>query len=205
MIHVAITKQIKTYNGQPHLHVNTSFATQATTQIFGPSGAGKTTFLKILAGLVQPEQGLIRVHQATWLDTDARINLSPQKRKVGFVFQDYALFPNLTVEQHLLYGTPDKDYVQRLLQLGRIQSFQKHKPRHLSGGQQQRLAILRALSTKPQLLLMDEPFSALDSTLKQGIISDLKPLLAELQITCLIVTHYPTETGDLAQHTFELK
>lgn len=205
MIQVEVTKQIKTYNGQQLIQISTSFATQATTQIFGPSGAGKTTFLKILAGLVQPEQGLIRVHQETWLDTNAGICLSPQKRKVGFVFQDYALFPHLTVEKHLLFGSPDKAYVQRLLDIGRMQPFQQHKPRQLSGGQQQRLAILRALSTKPQLLLMDEPFSALDHTLKQSIITDLKALLFELKITCLVVTHYPAETGDLAQHTFEIK
>ncbi len=205
MIEVAITKQIKTYNGQQQLQISTSFATQATTQIFGPSGAGKTTFLKILAGLVQPEQGLIRVHQETWLDTNVGVGWSPQKRKVGFVFQDYALFPHLTVEQHLLYGTPDKAYIQRLLDLGRILPFQHHKPRQLSGGQQQRLALLRALSIKPQLLLMDEPFSALDHTLKQSMITDLKALLSELKMTCLVVTHYPAETGDLAQHTFELK
>ncbi len=205
MIQVEITKQIKTYNGQQQLQIITSFATQATTQIFGPSGAGKTTFLKILAGLVQPEQGIIRVNQETWLDTQAGICLPPQKRKVGFVFQDYALFPHLTAEQHLLYGTSDKAYVQRLLDLGRMLPFQKHKPRQLSGGQQQRLALLRALSTKPQLLLMDEPFSALDTTLKQNLITDLKALLSELKMTCLVVTHYPAETGDLAQHTFELK
>ncbi len=205
MIQVAITKQIKTYNGQQQIQINTSFPAHQNTQIFGPSGSGKTTFLKIMAGLVQPEKGLIRVHQETWLDTHTGICLSPQKRKVGFVFQDYALFPHMTVEQHLLYGTPDKQYVQRLLQIGRMQPFQQHKPRQLSGGQQQRLAILRALSTKPQLLLMDEPFSALDTTLKQHLIPDLKQLLSELNITCFIVTHYPAETGDLTQHTFELK
>lgn len=205
MIQLDVIKQMKTYSGQQHLQVKTTFATESTTQIFGPSGAGKTTFLKILAGLVQPEQGLILVHQETWLDTQAQICWSPQKRKVGFVFQDYALFPHLTVEQHLLYGTPDKEYVHRLLHMGRLLPFQQHKPRHLSGGQQQRLALLRALSTKPQLLLMDEPFSALDNTLKQNIITDLKEFILESKITCLIVTHYPAETGDLAQHAFELK
>ncbi|RDC62320.1 ATP-binding cassette domain-containing protein [Adhaeribacter pallidiroseus] len=205
MIQVEVTKQIKTYNGQQQLQIKTSFAPQATTQIFGPSGAGKTTFLKILAGLVQPEQGLICVHQQIWLDTHSNICLPPQKRKVGFVFQDYALFPHLTVEQHLLYGTTDQDYVQHLLEIGQMTSFRRHKPRHLSGGQQQRLALLRALSTKPHLLLMDEPFSALDNTLKQSIITDLKPLLVELKTTCLIVTHYPAESADLAEHTFELQ
>ncbi|QNF34455.1 ATP-binding cassette domain-containing protein [Adhaeribacter swui] len=205
MIRVEVVKHIKTYNGHQPLRLNTTFAEQSTTQISGPSGAGKTTFLKIIAGLVQPDKGFIQVGPHIWLDTPNNICLSPQQRRVGFVFQDYALFPHMTVEQHLLFGTRDQAYVQRLLDLGRMQSFRKHKPRHLSGGQQQRLALLRALTTKPQLLLLDEPFSALDSNLKQSLIPELKQLLREFAITCLVVTHYPAETGDLAQHAFELK
>jgi molybdate transport system ATP-binding protein len=205
MIRVEILKKIKTYNGQDPLQVNTTFAAHSTTQISGPSGAGKTTFLKIMAGLIQPDQGIIRVGEETWLDTKARICLPVQNRQVGFVFQDYALFPHLTVAQHLLYGTKDQRYVQRLLEIGRLLPFKQHKPRHLSGGQQQRLALLRALSTKPRLLLMDEPFSALDRALKQDLIYDLKLLFRELKTTCFVVTHYPAETGDLAEHSFELK
>ncbi|PSR53421.1 molybdenum ABC transporter ATP-binding protein [Adhaeribacter arboris] len=205
MIEVAIQKNIKTYNGNNQLLINTTFATNTITQIFGPSGAGKTTFLKILAGLVQPEQGYISVENEIWLNTRIQINWSPQKRQTGFVFQDYALFPHLTVEQHLLFGTSDTSYVQRLLAIGKMQAFYRHKPKFLSGGQQQRLAILRALSTKPRLLLLDEPFSALDYALKQSLLLDLKQLFTELQTTCLVVTHHPLETEGWAEHSFALE
>lgn len=204
MIEIDIQKRIKTYDGFHTLRVKTSFASAGVTQITGHSGAGKTTLLKILAGLIRPEQGTIRVEGQAWLDTKANLFLEAQKRNVGFVFQDYALFPHMTVEKHLLYGTNDGEYIRRLLSTGRMESFVQHKPRQLSGGQQQRLAILRALSTKPKLLLMDEPFSALDTALKTGIITDLKHLLTALNITCLVVTHQPFETRDFAEYSFEL-
>ncbi len=205
MIEVDIQKNIKTYNGHNKLQIKASFPANKITQIFGPSGAGKTTFLKILAGLVQPEQGYIRVEDEIWLNTQTQTNWSPQKRRIGFVFQDYALFPHLTVEQHLLYGTSDKEYVRHLLSIGKMQAFHRHKPKQLSGGQQQRLAILRALSTKPKLLLMDEPFSALDYALKASLLTDLKQLLTELHTTCLVVTHHPLETQGWAEHSYKLE
>lgn len=205
MIHIDIKKRIKTYNGFNLLRIKTSFALNSITQVLGLSGAGKTTFLKILAGLIHPEEGNIIVDNDIWLDTKAKICLEPQKRKVGFVFQDYALFPNMTVEKHLLYGTQDAEYIKHLLKIGKMETFLHHKPRQLSGGQQQRLAILRALSTRPKLLLMDEPFSALDNALKLHVINDLRQLLKELEITCLVVTHQPFNNGEFAEHTFEVK
>lgn len=204
MIEIDIQKRIRTYDGFHLLRIKTSFASNSVTQITGHSGAGKTTLLKMLAGLIRPEEGTITVDNKVWLDTKAGIYLEPQQRGVGFVFQDYALFPNMTVEQHLLYGTRDGTYIRQLLSIGRMESFLRHKPRQLSGGQQQRLAILRALTTKPSVLLMDEPFSALDNTLKAGIITDLKQLLTALEITCLVVTHQPFATGEFAEGSFEL-
>jgi molybdate transport system ATP-binding protein len=204
MMYVDIKKRIKTYNGFNLLRVKTSFALQSITQVTGVSGAGKSTFLKILAGLIQPDEGKIVVDDNTWLNTATNSFLEPQKRNIGFVFQDYALFPNMTVEQHLLYGTNDAIYIKRLTRLGRLETFVNHKPRHLSGGQQQRLAILRALSTRPKVLLMDEPFSALDNALKSGVILELKQLIEELGITCLVVTHQPFSNGEFAAHSFEV-
>ena len=204
MIEVNISKKIKTYNGSAALKINTSFLAGRVTQIFGPSGSGKTTFLKIMSGLIDPDEGYITVDSEVWLNTKAKINLPVQQRNLGFVFQDYALFPNMTVEQHLFYGTKDRQYVQRLLEMGKLTDFINHKPKQLSGGQQQRLAILRAFTTKPKILFLDEPFSALDPLLKAGLIVDLKQLLAELGTTCLIVTHYPMETKGFAEDSFEL-
>ncbi|MEJ2905784.1 ABC transporter ATP-binding protein [Pedobacter panaciterrae] len=204
MIEINIKKRVRTYNGTNLIQVKASFHHRHITQIIGPSGSGKTTLLKIIAGLIKPEEGKITANENVWLDTKANRNLEPQKRSVGFVFQDYALFPNMTVIEHLQYGSNDAQYIDRLIAIGRLDAFRTHKPKHLSGGQQQRLAILRALSTKPSLLLMDEPFSALDNVLKKDVMTDLKTLFDELKITCLVVTHHPLETEGFAEYSFEL-
>jgi molybdate transport system ATP-binding protein len=189
MISVDIEKKLKAYNGQQILKVVQKFNAGSITQVYGPSGVGKTTFLKILAGFIQPEKGNIIVDGISWLDTGTKTFIPPQKRMVGFVFQDYALFPNMTVQQHLEYATNDIAWIEKLLSIGKLETFAKHKPEYLSGGQQQRLAILRALAIKPKLLLMDEPFSALDPEMKAVLI---------IGATVLIVTHNPQELDRLA-------
>ena len=196
MISIDIEKKLKVYEGQSLLKIAEQFPQGSITKIYGPSGAGKSTFLKIIAGFVQPENGKIVVDGLTWLDTSSKINLPPQKRRTGFVFQDYALFPNMSVRQHLEYATKDAAWVKRLLEIGKLDTLVTHKPEHLSGGQQQRLAILRALAVKPKLLLMDEPFSALDSEMKTGLINNLKSLFKELGTTVLIVSHNRQELDE---------
>ena len=198
MITVDIEKNLKAYQGRQVLKVSRQFAAGSITKVYGPSGAGKTTLLKIIAGLITPEKGRIMVNDMAWLDTALGLNLLPQKRKTGFVFQQYALFPNMTVQQHLEYATADKEWIKRLLFTGRLEPFVKHKPEYLSGGQQQRLAILRALAVKPRLLLMDEPFSALDPETKNGLITELGILWKELAATVIIVSHNPHELEAVA-------
>jgi len=198
MISIHIQKKLKTYGGQQVLKISREFAPGSITNIYGPSGSGKTTCLKCIAGLTAPESGSIVVDEQVWFDSAAKINLSPQKRHVGFVFQDYALFPNMTVLQHLAYATKDAKWIERLLKLGKLETLSDHKPEYLSGGQQQRLAILRALAVKPKLLLMDEPFSALDAEMKSDLIADLKSVFVELSATVLIVSHNPKELNGLA-------
>nr|WP_184548426.1 ATP-binding cassette domain-containing protein [Mucilaginibacter sp. FT3.2]MBB6233083.1 molybdate transport system ATP-binding protein [Mucilaginibacter sp. FT3.2] len=193
MITINIEKKLKAYHGQQVLRVNRQFAPGSITKVYGPSGSGKTTFLKVISGLTNPERGTIKADGVTWFDSTAKINLSTQKRNIGFVFQQYALFPNMTVRQHLEYATADVAWIKRLLLLGSLDTLETHKPEYLSGGQQQRLAILRALATRPKLLLMDEPFSALDPKTKTGLISELKTILKELGITTIIVSHNPQE------------
>jgi molybdate transport system ATP-binding protein len=197
MISIAIEKKLKRYRGAQVLKVDHEFAAGSVTKIYGPSGVGKTTLLKIIAGLVKPEKGWVIVDDEAWLDTDEKINLSPQQRQTGFVFQDYALFPNMTVLQHLKYATKDDAWIERLLMLGGLNTMAKHTPIHLSGGQQQRLSILRALAIKPKVLLMDEPFSALDPEMKEDLINELKPIFKELGATVLIVSHNPLELEGL--------
>lgn len=203
MISIDIEKKLKAYKGQHLLQIKHRFTAGSITKIYGPSGAGKTTLLKTIAGFIEPENGRIVVSNVTWFDSGAKINLPPQKRMAGFVFQDYALFPNMTVQQHLKYATIDDEWINRLLTIGKLEPFAAHKPEYLSGGQQQRLAILRALAIKPRVLLMDEPFSALDPESKSALITDLKGIFEELKATVLIVTHNPRELDGLT--TLEMK
>ena len=192
MIAVDIEKKLKAYSGLQILQIKKEFEPGSVTRITGPSGAGKTTFIKMVAGLIAPDKGSIIANEV-WFDSTQKINLTPQQRRTGFVFQDYALFPNMTVKQHLEYATNDIQWIDRLLDIGQLDTFTNHKPGHLSGGQQQRLAILRALAIKPQLLLMDEPFSALDIKMKVKLITDLQILFKEISATVLIVSHNPQE------------
>lgn len=205
MITVKINKKIKTYKGNSKLSVDAVFPMGTITKVYGPSGAGKTTFLKIIAGLVTPEEGMIKAGDEFWLDTDTKINWKPQQRRVGFVFQDFALFPNMTVIEHLKYATEDQQLINRLLVMGKMESFTDHRPRHLSGGQQQRLAILRALALKPTLLLMDEAFSALDDELRESLIIDIKILLQEFGTTTIIVSHHAQETAAFADRELKIE
>ena len=198
MITADIHKKLNAGGNETGLHIQLQANKGSITVIHGPSGAGKTTFLKILAGLIVPEKGNISVGGHIWLDTASGINLSPQKRKAGFVFQHYALFPNMTVRQHLEYATTDRQWIDQLLGIGGLTAFANRKPEHLSGGQQQRLAILRAIAIKPALLLMDEPFSALDNKTKTALVTDLRKLWNEWQTTVIIVSHYPQELTRIA-------
>jgi len=204
MINIDIEKKLNTYQGEQLLKIARQFPAGSITKIYGPSGAGKTTFLKIIAGFIKPEKGIITVDNITWLDTGAKTFVPPQKRMAGFVFQDYALFPNFTVHEHLGYASNDPAWIKRLLQVGKLENLVLHKPVHLSGGQQQRLAILRALAIKPKLLLMDEPFSALDPEMKIDLINKLKVIFDELSITVLIVGHNPQELEGLATHELNI-
>src|SRR3954469_16265850 len=141
MIRINITKQLQLAQGYTKLYINTTIQPNVITAIYGASGAGKTTLLKILAGLIQPEHGSIEVNGVTWLDPSRRICLPPQQRSIGFVFQDYALFPHMTVKQNLQYAAGkqgDKQYMEELLHLVKMETFINAQPSQLSGGQQQR-------------------------------------------------------------------
>lgn len=208
MIAINITKQLQLAQGYTSLCVNTTIPSGVVTAIYGSSGAGKTTLLKILAGLVQPEQGFIEVNKNVWLDTSRRIGLLPQQRSIGFVFQDYALFPHMTVMQNMLFAAgkkADKQYIHQLLQMVRMETFVNAKPAQLSGGQQQRIALIRALVRKPQLLLLDEPLSALDDAMRRQLRQELYSIQQQLPITTLLVSHDIGEVYTLASNIIHLE
>ncbi|GGZ16309.1 GTPase [Echinicola pacifica] len=159
--------------------------------ISGPSGAGKSTLLRIIAGLEQPDQGHIMIDNQVWYDSTSSINTPAGKRNIGFVFQDYALFPNMTVQQNLLFAQKVKDIrlVNELIEVMEMEAWRDIKPQLLSGGQQQRVALARAIAMKPDLLLLDEPFSALDPALRDRLLGYLKMLHQKYRMTIFLVSH----------------
>lgn len=169
------------------------------TVLFGPSGAGKTTILRCLAGLDHPDEGEIRVAGETWVDTERRLRLPTHRRRVGFLHQDYALFPHLSVAANVAYGLHDRPRreratrVEELLDMVGLTELASRRPKELSGGQRQRVALARALARSPRLLLLDEPLSALDAATRASTRADLQRLLRRSAIPTIVVTHDRSE------------
>ena len=163
--------------------------------LFGPSGSGKTTILRSLAGLEWPEQGSIRFISRTWLDTNQGIRVAPQDREIGYMAQDYALFPTYSVAGNIGYGlghlTSGARHrrIAEVVDLLQLRGMERIRPRELSGGQQQRVALARAIARRPQLLLLDEPLSALDAPTRALLRGELRAVLKKLALPSIIVTH----------------
>ena len=176
------------------------------TVLFGPSGAGKSTTLRCLAGLDRPERGAIHFGDEIWFDAARGIFLPPQRRRIGYLFQDYALFPHLRVAQNIGYGLGKIAAPERRQRIGEIAALlglaglEDHYPRQLSGGQQQRVALARALVCRPSLLLLDEPLSALDAPTREHLRRQLRQWLVELQMSTILVTHDRIEALALGDH-----
>ena len=178
-------------------HLKAAFETDGgILGLLGASGCGKSMTLKCIAGIETPDKGRIVLNGVTLFDSEKRINLPPQKRQVGYLFQNYALFPNMTVRQNILCGLrhvkdrkEKEERLARAVELMKIGELQNHKPYQLSGGQAQRTALARILVSDPQVLLLDEPFSALDSHLRLYLQMELKALLARFGHDVIMVTH----------------
>ncbi|EDO7411553.1 TPA: sulfate/molybdate ABC transporter ATP-binding protein [Campylobacter jejuni] len=205
MIKIDIKLPINTAKGKKQLELNTCLKANEITAIFGESGVGKTTLLKIITGLIKPEFGRIEVGDELWLDTQKNINLAIQKRKIGFVFQDYALFPNMSVKENISYAATSKQKVEELLSLMNLENLAKIYPKNLSGGQAQRVALARALAREPQILLLDEPLSALDFKMRSFLQDELVKILQHFKITTLLVSHDLAEIYKLSHRILELK
>ncbi|EAI6257386.1 sulfate/molybdate ABC transporter ATP-binding protein [Campylobacter coli] len=204
MIKIDIKLPINTAKGKKQLELNTCLKANEITAIFGESGAGKTTLLKIIAGLIKPEFGRIEVGDELWFDTQKNVNLAIQKRKIGFVFQDYALFPNMSVKENISYAATSKQKAEELLSLMNLENLAKIYPKNLSGGQAQRVALARALSREPQILLLDEPLSALDFKMRSFLQDELVKILQHFKITTLLVSHDLAEIYKLSHRILEL-
>jgi molybdate transport system ATP-binding protein len=157
--------------------------------LIGPSGGGKTTLVRMLAGLSAPDEGRIVFDGETWFDSSRRINVTPQKRRIGYVFQEYTLFPHLNLYDNAAFAAVDKKEVAGLLELFGIGHLRGRKPHLVSGGERQRCALCQALARRPRMLLLDEPFSALDVVTRRGFREELKALKKELDFPILYVTH----------------
>jgi molybdate transport system ATP-binding protein len=164
-----------------------------TVALVGPSGAGKTTVLRAIAGLRRPDRGRIALGERVWFDAAAKVDLPPERRSVGLVFQEYALFPHMTVRANVAFGGEAR--VDELLERLRIGHLAGERPGALSGGERQRVAVARALARDPEVLLLDEPLSALDAHTRATVRSELQDVLAELALPTLVVTH---DFGDAA-------
>lgn len=178
---------------EPKLKI--SGAPGRVTVFFGPSGCGKTTCLRLMAGLQRPDRGRISTHRETWSDAERGLHIPPQRRRVGFLFQSYALFPHLTVRGNIGYGLKCEDssertrHISELAEMLEVTGLLDQYPSTLSGGQSQRVALARALAVKPSWLFLDEPLSALDEPLRQRIGADLRSLVSKLGIPAVVVSH----------------
>ncbi len=201
LLDIHIRHSLHTAQGTLPMEVSIQVPWQNILAITGPSGAGKTTLLKQIAGLMLPQSGKITFGSKIWLDSSAKKQLPVQQRNIGFVFQDYALFPHLTVRENLLFALPDsKDsaLADELLAATDLVQLASRRPFQLSGGQQQRVALARALVRKPDLLLLDEPLSALDFTMRKDLQDLLLQFHRRFQFTMIIVTHDVAEIFRMA-------
>ncbi|MEM9822756.1 MAG: ATP-binding cassette domain-containing protein [Bacteroidota bacterium] len=208
MIELAVKKKLRSATGEMELELDLQIPKRQLLALYGPSGAGKTSVLRMLAGLMKPDEGRLVVDGQTWFDTRQNINLSPQQRQIGFVFQDYALFPNMSVRQNLLFALTKKSsqtVVDELIEIMELGALQEHRPQSLSGGQQQRVALARALVQKPKLLLLDEPLSALDNTMRQKLQNYLLRVHRDYSLTTILVSHSISEVMKLSDHLIQLE
>ena len=201
MIKIDISKKLHGSIGLMDLNVNLDIEEGAFVALSGKSGSGKTTLLRILAGL-EEAQGNIKVGDDLWLD--GKRSLAPQKRKIGYVFQDYALFPNMSVEENLLFVTKDRALADHLLEMTELNELKNRLPNTLSGGQQQRVSVCRAMMNRPKLLLMDEPLSALDPDMRTKLQNEILTLHKEFGTTTIMVSHDPSEIYRLASRVLIL-
>jgi molybdate transport system ATP-binding protein len=207
MIDFALTKRLHTTDGEMDLAVEMHIADGEFVFLFGRSGAGKTTILRMLAGLTEPDDGYIRVGDQCWYDRAKGINLAPQRRRAGLVFQDYALFPNMTVRGNLEFALQDRHDAKRIDDILTVTDLTQLAGRHpdtLSGGQKQRVALARAIVAGPSILLLDEPLSALEWEMRTRLQEEIVKVHHQYRLTTVMVSHDVAEIFKLADQVIVL-
>jgi molybdate transport system ATP-binding protein len=171
------------------IDISFSCSEESLLVLIGPSGGGKSSIIRMISGLDKPDSGSIAFGGETWYDSDRRVFVPPQKRRLGYVFQDYTLFPHLTLYENAAFAAVDRKELEGLLEFFGIAHLRDQKPQNVSGGERQRCAICQALARKPQVLLLDEPFSALDVITRRFLREELKRMKDKLSIPFVYVTH----------------
>ena len=208
MIQINAYKMLQTADGNLPLDISLTFEKGQFISIYGKSGAGKTTILRILAGLTEAENVYIKVGNEVWDDSRKKYHLPVQKRSIGFVFQDFALFPNLTVKENLEFALSKNEsdaIISELIELMELQSLQHSKPQQLSGGQKQRVALARAIVRKPEILLLDEPLAALDDEMRFKLQDYILKIHQKYQLTTLMISHSIAEIFKLSDKVIFLE
>lgn len=207
MINIKLQKQLGSRDSEINIDVSLTLKKGELVALYGSSGAGKTSILRMIAGLLTPDNGEISVSGETWFNSPDKVLLPPWSRSVGIVFQDYALFPNMTVRENIAYAVADGNDVaiDGMLKAMELESLRDKKPAVLSGGQRQRVALGRALMRKPKLLLLDEPFAALDTSLRARMHQLVLDMHKQFDLTTILVTHDLIDVATLADRVFLLK
>jgi molybdate transport system ATP-binding protein len=208
VIEINIKKLLNFTNGKKNLDINLNFTKGSFNSIFGKSGAGKTTILRILAGLTNPDSGFIKSDEKFWFDSSKKINLSPQSRRIGYVFQDFALFPNMSVKENIQYALGSKNekkWVDEIMKITGLTNFSGYGISSLSGGQQQRVALARAIVRKPDILLLDEPLSSLDFETRAYLQDEILKIHKKFNLTTVLISHDKDEIKKMSDQVYHLE
>ena len=206
MIEIQIRHQIFTSSGNKFLEVDERISEGSFVHVSGDSGIGKTTFFKVLSGLVVPDFGFIKLNDKILLDTANKIFLPPQKRNISLMFQNYALFPNMTVKENIAFAQTEKDenIVDELLEKFALKTFENTSPSKLSGGQQQRVALARTLAQNAEIVLLDEPFSAVDIAMRKVMLNELLEFNKNNNSTFFVISHSEVEFENFSTYNLNI-
>lgn len=208
MIKIDINKAFSTHGKEININLQSEWEEGKIIAIYGKSGVGKSSLLRMLAGLIKPDSGTITIGDNTWFNHNKGINIKANKRSVGFLFQDYSLFPNMNVLKNIKYGLEDdrdNELLERIIDIADLGDLLDRMPSSLSGGQQQRAALARAIVRKPKLLLLDEPLSALDPQMRVKLQEEILSIQSIIKTSIVFVSHHLPEVFKLADEVLVME